>query len=1663
MSSETLTNNISSENELKNFFTSEQTNEVQETKSIETQPELQLTEEVNNQTQPVDELESFFSSEPTPDSNSLEGFFTSGEKPEISNLEKLEYGWDKETMFFGNVFRIGKAKVQDLFDDDKTFKDFIVENEKKRIEAFDKEHWKFTDKDKESGIVTTGSVLADLLDPYYLAGYLNPISLKAMTNPISSATLNGLLVGGDVVIDSLSKTGEVDWGNVAVSSGTAAAIGAVIPIGGNLLKKYAPKLIKTEVDMVANFIDDKLAKQNNLSVPQLKKIQVAANNPEVKKASEELIKWTNNFVRPIAKETGKFKSLEKTLLEKRDLLIKVRKLKGRKKPKPNVPGMLPQESLGKQIINIRNEIIDAKKASEEAKKILINTQSKKLDKWGELVANRNIKILEALKKNETKFDWAVRGLLSATIRPLVGAGMGATGGILFGDEETDLMYWIAAGAMAGQMQKMVQRSSKFGTNLEKGKVLGIIDREFTQLTMQKVRDLMSGTSASKLNSYGGATEKISKMLFREVDSPVQEKSAIAVAEQMQKYYFRKISNITKGYTDDEIAAAVSINRGKQLTKDTPTNIEKLSTDLRNYMDEFKSLYNDSGFYSKKEIADYFPRLLDYDVIKKDEKAFLETLEGIFKSLKYKDPKKAAERYYQGHTTSGDTVLNASVLKEILSGKDKLTNRNFIKTPVSDHIEKERTLVGPYKLVEEVLEKKGYLVNDARAILSNVVNDSVKSIAFARQFGTNGELLTPLMQQIKNKYINSSLPKEKAINAANQEIKLVSESIDAYFDRYGKAMTGAAKSSASILATLGNLNMLGRVTISSLGDIVQPLQNSANWKSIIKGFKDTALTNKRETGVAKALNQDIDNAIAASLDKSAGFEGRNIMLNAGWVGKTPTAKVNNIMFKALGLQWLTGYARRFAYNTAAADAFYLSQRLSKLAKNNNLGKREAKQIVYFLENNYGIKTNQALKIAQSKNFDEAIKITTNKNSLNQAGIIGANRDALIPQVSNRLLFTQSNNQWVRLMGQFLSWAMAKSAQTNKILTRMENGNAKTLVKTLAVLPIYSGVQSLREIAKYGEVVTDYDADNNRWWAEGARLSGMFGYLPELVANRFIGPGSREPWFLFPPAAQVASAPVEALQSVWNDDTDRAIRILNERFFPLPNWRRNISKLFSSPLKDFKTTPSGNLSAFAMGGIVKRKNFSTGDLAEQAAKEVIYPVAKPEQTEENTVAVQETVKPKEIIATPETSTALVKGNKIAKIIKNKLDERGIVNSENIAKGITGNIYAENSKFISSQEEKGDIDKLKDKQRGYGLFQFTDYKNNKGELIGHKTEYNKYLKKNNKVDSKESQIDYVLDNIFEKNVGFNIGQGNKEMLQMTFEGGDATNIADIFMRLYEKPKSDESLEKRIKFANSLNFDREEFNIGGIVGKAVANQVTKAFGKKTAENTTKDLAKDVSDLLIDRGKTAITNTVGTYKKVNKIFDDANIKNVHDFGSGIGIGTRQFKNKKVTSHEPFVPDEKILKSKIKFDGELFTGRLPDYRSVDDVIFKEGFGSKDGVVNANVLNVIENTLERDNVVKQIGQLISKKGMAIITTRGDEVAKVAEEAIKNNSKRVMRYGDGYILGKGTTSQTFQKGFGKDELVNYIKFILGDMFSVEKIPGKYKISSSGVIIKKIKGDK
>ena len=124
----------------------------------------------------------------------------------------------------------------------------------------------------------------------------------------------------------------------------------------------------------------------------------------------------------------------------------------------------------------------------------------------------------------------------------------------------------------------------------------------------------------------------------------------------------------------------------------------------------------------------------------------------------------------------------------------------------------------------------------------------------------------------------------------------------------------------------------------------------------------------------------------------------------------------------------------------------------------------------------------------------------------------------------------------------------------------------------------------------------------------------------------------------------------------------------------------------------------------------------------------------------------------------------------------------------------MYAEGGSFAFDQEEVTDR-----KNKGYGLFQFTDVKN--GE--GHRTEYFKYLKANDKEDSIESQIDYVIDNI-NKGIGYDIGAGNRKKLQQIFKTGTVEQITKLFHDVFERPQPG-SLKKRVNFAKeAFNFYR-------------------------------------------------------------------------------------------------------------------------------------------------------------------------------------------------------------------------------------------------------------------
>jgi hypothetical protein len=689
-------------------------------------------------------------------------------------------------------------------------------------------------------------------------------------------------------------------------------------------------------------------------------------------------------------------------------------------------------------------------------------------------------------------------------------------------------------------------------------------------------------------------------------------------------------------------------------------VNTLAKNIRTFLDEFRNEYTSVGIGLRKDITkngvtvgtkriepikDYFPRVWAWDIIEKDPEKFKRVIASIFKSQGKKKPEDSARSFYDSLATSNEQgFYNKNAVNELVNnliGKSKKTfDQPIIRgLPLSDHITQDRVLKGSYGQVEKVLEKNGYLVNDIPSILNKLITTSADSIGFAKNFGAKGELLQPYIKGIVEKYAGQS----NAAQLASNEIGLVMKSIDGFFGRYGQARQGIVKSGAGILSTISNLNMLDRVTIASLGDLVQPFTNSNNFRSWIQGLKETALTARGESGIAKNLGLAQSKEIQQSLLRTLTplDDATNAAQVMGTVGTV--RKLNELGFKAMGLQWLTGFARRYAYNTGAVDAYTSARKLATYAsRGNSLSSTKGLKLVQDVSK-YGINTTDALKLGKEISYDAAKKSKIGKKVLNDAGIIASNRDALIPQVSNRLLFTQSRDPWVRLLGQFMSWTLAKSAQTNKLLQRIENGDTKQLVKLLAGLPVYGGIQSLREIAKHGEVQTDLETQTDKWYSEAVRLSGVAGTAPELVIGRLTGPGARQPWYLFAPFFSILNETGNIAKETYKGNTDKAMEIFSEKIAPLPTWRRWIMKLF--PETDF-TTPIKDIQAG------DRLKFATGDVVDVDNPMVDVAIQEANKSSEEEAAEEKAMLPPEKVIQSQMDKLIEPKEKPVKMQMDKL---------------------------------------------------------------------------------------------------------------------------------------------------------------------------------------------------------------------------------------------------------------------------------------------------------------------------------------------------------------------------------------------------------------------------
>jgi hypothetical protein len=389
-------------------------------------------------------------------------------------------------------------------------------------------------------------------------------------------------------------------------------------------------------------------------------------------------------------------------------------------------------------------------------------------------------------------------------------------------------------------------------------------------------------------------------------------------------------------------------------------------------------------------------------------------------------------------------------------------------PLADHFEKHRFLEDFE--ARKMMAETGFIKMDSLEVLDTYAERSFKGIEFARAFGANGEFIEYAFDQIEKSF-GSSIKNQKF---KQQYLNQVGDTINAYWGLYGNknAYGSIGATSISALTTLANTTFLPRVVISSLGDLIQPFQNSGIY----------AATKSTVSRLGK--NPTFSKRSGVKYDDSWEKEYSALMAHGADPLDSVQSGLNNInkrFFKIVGLELLTKTAGNFAYDTGVYRAFDIARK----TKRGRSIQKEMKSL--------SLSSDDLTYLKSFKNATEAFDDARGRKILDLAGQRSMDRDRLVPSVGNRLLFTQSRNPYVRSLGQFLSWAQAKTTQTNSLVSRIENNDAKLAVRMLGLTSIYVGVQSLREITKpfYDSTRADvYQPVSQQGFKEAMELSGNF---------------------------------------------------------------------------------------------------------------------------------------------------------------------------------------------------------------------------------------------------------------------------------------------------------------------------------------------------------------------------------------------------------------------------------------------------------------------------------------------------------------------------------------------------------------------------------------------
>ena len=685
-------------------------------------------------------------------------------------------------------------------------------------------------------------------------------------------------------------------------------------------------------------------------------------------------------------------------------------------------------------------------------------------------------------------------------------------------------YWtflkrLSAGTQAAVLQAGPEELRKFGSLMVKSQGGGVKAGVAIQDSVEEMKNQAMNywTSVALPATIQGAREdtilaagrilnqrnmpKTAKHSFlKEGDLRNSDAQALAYRLEHLTTEFKKyVKSVGIKMTEEDsygltqIASNKMFRNGEQVIQDAAEAFKIQLNNWRKYgvligpdqQPQLKKLYNGAGGYVHRDDLDFVLeslkagaegrsfRLRDKARTYRKNLIEKEIIDETKKPLDIEKIQRMARGYYDGHTTRRSNSIWAKEEGENLFQNRAGQDENLIIT-AARHFENSRVLAD--QEARAFMANKGYFLDDPILTFQSLAKQTIPVAEFSRVFGAKGERLQGFINGIRREVYGGSNTTNNASlkKIADKYVKDLKGTVDAYFGLHhaerSVANNETAASTVAILQALLATTKLTKVALPSFGDLIQTYKNSgfsagfeATKKQIVRMRNEDQFRPSEALGLRTVKSkEDLKGAekIGDVLWNNRRYNGLLEREMAQWMIEINPANLTQRyaqeyqrkFFEIVQLGRVTRFAREFAFDAGAVRAWQIGQKIGDKGKVKRSLLKELSDL--------GLDVDSARYLSKFKKMDDIQGDEVAERLINRAGFKSAERDALIPTVGNRRLFAASRDPSVRFLGSFLSWAQAKTTQTNALVTRLENGDAALGARMIGALSVYASIRQLQ---------------------------------------------------------------------------------------------------------------------------------------------------------------------------------------------------------------------------------------------------------------------------------------------------------------------------------------------------------------------------------------------------------------------------------------------------------------------------------------------------------------------------------------------------------------------------------------------------------------------------